>query len=333
MKIISKAPTRIDLAGGTLDLWPLFLLHEDALTINVAINLFATAKLESRDDSSIHIVSKDQKLEVRAQDWKELNVNGPLPLHARLIRYFAPDQGFYLETESLAPMGSGLGGSSTLSVAICGALNEFTARKLKRQDFVGIVRDIEAQVLEIPTGVQDYYAATFGGLSGWHFGIDKVNRITYPASLSDLQNRLLLFFSGKPRNSGINNWEVFKSRIEGDAAVRNHLQTIREEAYRVHNGLQDSNWNTVYNAVNQEWEARKKLAPSITTEQVEDVIRFGFERGAKAAKVCGAGGGGCLFLMMDPANRNAIAEEAARKNLGLLDFEIVPEGLTVINES
>jgi D-glycero-alpha-D-manno-heptose-7-phosphate kinase len=97
--------------------------------------------------------------------------------------------------------------------------------------------------------------------------------------------------------------------------------------------LQDSNWNAVYNAVNQEWEARKKLAPSITTEQVEDVIRFGFERGAKAAKVCGAGGGGCLFLMMDPANRNAIAEEAARKNLGLLDFEIVPEGLTVINES
>jgi D-glycero-alpha-D-manno-heptose-7-phosphate kinase len=333
MQIISKAPTRIDLAGGTLDLWPLFLLHEDALTINVAINLFATAKIESREDSGIHIVSKDQKQEVRAKHWKDLNVNGLLPLHARLIRYFAPEQGFYLETESLAPFGSGLGGSSTLAVAICGALNEFTARKLERQDFVGIVRDIEAQVLGIPTGVQDYYAAAYGGLSGWHFGIDKVERITYPSSLSDLQNRMLLFFSGKPRNSGINNWEVFKSRIDGNSAVQSQLQTIREEANRLHDGLQNSDWNTVFKAVNQEWEARKKLAPSITTEQVEDVIRFGFERGAKAAKVCGAGGGGCLFLMMDPANRSSIAEEAARKNLGLLDFEMAPEGLTVINES
>jgi D-glycero-alpha-D-manno-heptose-7-phosphate kinase len=332
MKIISKAPTRIDLAGGTLDLWPLFLLHEDALTINVAINLFATALIEPRNDSSIHIVSKDQKQEVQAKHWKELNVNGPLPLHARLIRYFAPDQGFYLETESLAPMGSGLGGSSTLSVAICGALNEFTARKLERQSFVGIVRDIEAQVLGIPTGVQDYYAATYGGLSGWHFGIDKVERITYPSSLSDLQNRILLFFSGKPRNSGINNWEVFKSRIDGDAVVQNQLKTIREQAQRLHHGLQNSDWDTVFTAVNQEWEARKKLAPSITTDQVEQVLRFGYERGVMAGKVCGAGGGGCVFLMMDPAYRHSIAEEARQNNLGLLDFEIVSEGLTVINE-
>ncbi len=145
MRITSKAPTRIDLAGGTLDLWPLFLLHEDALTINVAVNLFATAKIEPRNDSSIHVVSKDQKQEISAKDWKGLNVNGTLPLHARLIRHFAPTQGFYLETDSLAPMGSGLGGSSTLAVAICGALNEFTGKQYQRADFIGIVRDIEGQ--------------------------------------------------------------------------------------------------------------------------------------------------------------------------------------------
>ncbi|MCI0447340.1 GHMP kinase [bacterium] len=331
--IVAKAPTRIDLAGGTLDLWPLFLLHEDALTINVAVNLFATAKIQSRNDSSIYIVSKDQKQEVRVKDSKELNVNGPLPLHARLIRYFAPTQGFDIETDSLAPMGSGLGGSSTLAVAICGALNEFTGKQLQPDNFIGIVRDIEAQVLGIPTGVQDAYAAVYGGLSGWHFDINKVQRITYPPSLSDLQNRMLLFFSGKPRNSGINNWEVFKSRIDGDSAVQNQLQTIREESYRVHQGLQNSDWDIVFQGVNQEWEARKKLAPSITTEQVEHVMRFGHERGAMAGKVCGAGGGGCLFLMMDPAHQKEIAEEAREKNLGLLDFEIAAEGLTVINES
>jgi D-glycero-alpha-D-manno-heptose-7-phosphate kinase len=107
------------------------------------------------------------------------------------------------------------------------------------------------------------------------------------------------------------------------------LQTIREQAYRVHEGLQNSDWETVFRGVNQEWEARKKLAPSITTERVEEVLSFGYQRGVMAGKVCGAGGGGCLFLMMDPALRNSLAEEAREKNLGLLDFEIVPEGLTV----
>lgn len=329
MQIVSRAPTRIDLAGGTLDLWPLFLLHEDALTINVAVNLFATAKLETLPDSSIHIVSKDQKQEVRTKHWKELKVTGTLPLHARLIRHFAPTQGVHLETDSLAPAGSGLGGSSALAIAICGVLNQLSGNLRGPDDLIGIVRDIEAQVLGIPTGVQDAYAAVYGGLTGWRFGVNEVQRLTYSIPLSELQNRILLFFSGMPRNSGINNWQVFKSRMDGDSAVREQLEAIRAESYHVHEGLKNSDWDTVFHGVNQEWQARKKLAPSITTEEVENLMRFGRERGVKAGKVCGAGGGGCLFLMMDPDRRKAIEEEAKRNNLGLLDFEIADRGLTV----
>ncbi len=329
MQIVSRAPTRIDLAGGTLDLWPLFLLYEDALTINVAVNLFATAKLETLPDSRIHIVSKDQKQEVRTKHWKELNVTGALPLHARLIRHFAPVQGIHLETDCLAPAGSGLGGSSALAIAICGALNQLSGNLRRPDDFIGIVRDIEAQVLGIPAGVQDAYAAVHGGLSGWRFGVNEVQKHTYSVPLSELQNRILLFSSGIPRNSGINNWQVFKSRIDGDSAVREQLEAIRAESYRVHHGLENSDWDSIFRGVNQEWQARKKLAPSITTEEVENLMRFGRERGVKAGKVCGAGGGGCLFLMMDPDRRKAIEEEARRNNLGLLDFEIMDRGLTV----
>jgi D-glycero-alpha-D-manno-heptose-7-phosphate kinase len=320
-----KAPTRIDLAGGTLDLWPLYLFYENSITINVAINLYAEAAIELLPDSQIHIISKDQQKEIHASGVHELNSGGPLPLHVRLIKYFAPEHGFRIETKSQAPAGSGLGGSSALAVAISAALNSITDNRRSSQDLIGICRDIEAQVLGIPTGVQDHYSAVYGGLSGWSFHPNEVKRITYPVSLQDLQNRILLFYSGMPRNSGINNWQVFKSQIDGDPQIREQLEAIRTEAWNLHEALQKGSWDDVYRSISNEWEARKKLAPGITTAEIEHLIRFGVERGAKAAKVCGAGGGGCVFLMMDPDDRKKIQEDTAAAGFGLLDLKLVPD--------
>ena len=321
----SKAPTRIDLAGGTLDLWPLYLFYENSITINVAINLYAETSIELLPSYEIHIISKDQNQEIHTNSLQELNPSGPLPLHVRLIKYFAPKHGIRIETHSQVPAGSGLGGSSALAIAISVALNSITDNKRSFQDLIGICRDVEAQVLGIPTGVQDYYSAVYGGLSGWSFHPNEVKRITYALPLQELEDRLLLFYSGVPRNSGINNWQVYKSHIDGDSNVRQQLETIRNEALNLHHALEKGSWDDVYRAISNEWEARKKLAPSITTEEIENLIRFGFERGAKAAKVCGAGGGGCVFLMMDPENRHKIQEEATAAGFRLLDFKLVPD--------
>jgi D-glycero-alpha-D-manno-heptose-7-phosphate kinase len=330
MRVVSKAPTRIDLAGGTLDLWPLYLFHENSITINAAINLFAEVTIETLNNPAIHVVSKDQKQELHVLNWRELNPAGPLPLHARLIRYFAPEQGFKMETESLAPAGSGLGGSSTLAIAICGALNSIARHRLDPHDFIGICRDIEAQVLGIPTGVQDHYSALYGSLNGWRFHPNEVQRIKYSLPLDELQERLLLFYSGLPRNSGINNWQVFKRQVDGDQQVREQLDAISLEALALHQALEKQSWSDIFGSISKEWEARKKLAPSITTPEIDGLIRFGFERGARAAKVCGAGGGGCIFLMMEPDVRINLGEEAKKAGYHLLNFSLVSEGLTSV---
>jgi D-glycero-alpha-D-manno-heptose-7-phosphate kinase len=99
MQILAKAPTRIDLAGGTLDIWPLYLLVGEAKTVNVAINLYATAKLESLSGKNINIISKDQNTTAEAEDLASLNHNHKLSLLTRLIHYFAPTEGFRLETD------------------------------------------------------------------------------------------------------------------------------------------------------------------------------------------------------------------------------------------
>jgi D-glycero-alpha-D-manno-heptose-7-phosphate kinase len=329
MQIISRAPTRIDLAGGTLDIWPLYLFLEETFTINAAINLFATAKLEQTGGKQIRITSRDQNQSLEADQFAALPKDGKLSLISRLIHHFAPSEGFHLETDCLAPAGSGLGGSSALAIALCGALNEFTHKGYSQEDLIGVARDVEAQVLGIPTGEQDYYAAVYGGLNAWHFRVQKVERITYDLPLSELQDRLLLFYSGLPRSSGINNWQVFKSRIDGDPKAVEALNTIKAETEKLHHALQQNDWSEAYEAIHQEWEARKTLAPSITTPEIDDLIEFGITNGSRTGRVCGAGGGGCVVFLIDDFTRPYLYDLAKQKNYNVLDFELVSEGLKV----
>jgi len=327
MQIVAKAPTRIDLAGGTLDIWPLYLLVGEARTINVAISLYATARLESHPGNNISVVSRDQNLTEEAQNLENLNHKGSLPLLTRLIQHFAPSEGFLLETDCQAPAGSGLGGSSALAIAVCGALNEFTGKKYSQEELIGVARDVEAQVLGIPTGEQDYYAAIYGGFHSWHFRVQSVEREAHP--MDDLQEQLLLFDSGQQRSSGINNWQIMKNYMDGDPNTVEALQKIKQETDKLHDALKNGDWGDAYEAIHNEWIARKKLAPGITTPEIEDLIEFGITNGSRTGRVCGAGGGGCVAFLIDSFTREYLYDLAKGKNYKLLDFEVAREGLSI----
>lgn len=330
MQISAKAPTRIDLSGGTLDIWPLYLLVGEAITINVAVNLYATATIQPHADKSVRIVSKDQKGTQEAADFTALNhQDGKLSLLTRLIQHFAPAGGFTLETDCLAPAGAGLGGSSSLAIAVCGALNEFTGKKYLPEELIGVARDVEAQVLGIPTGEQDYYAALYGGFNAWHFRVQKVEREPYEIPFDELQDRLLLFYSGQQRSSGMNNWQIFKNRIDGDPNTIEMLQMIKQETDRVHRALKDQDWGEAFEGIHNEWVARQKLAPTIATPEIEELIEFGITNGSRTGRACGAGGGGCVVFLIDTFTRQYLYDLSKEKNYHVLDFEIAREGLTV----
>lgn len=331
--IISKAPTRVDLSGGTLDIWPLYLFLEEAITINVAINLYATARIDPQPGTRITIISKDLSTSESADQLASLPRNGKLSLISRVIHHFAPSKGFKIETDCAAPAGSGLGGSSSLAIAVCGALNEFTKRGYTKEDLLSVARDVEAQELQIPTGEQDYCAALYGGFQGWHFQVREVAREVYDVPKEEIKNRIILFFSGQSRSSGINNWQVFRSYIDGDKVIRETMQHIRNEALQAHNAMKLNDWEKAYRHIHNEWIARKKLAPGITTPQIEELIRFGNENGARTGRVCGAGGGGAMVLLVEPGDRRKIMELARQKSYQLLDFEIAEQGLQVSVES
>src|SRR6478736_1081989 len=178
MKIFSKAPCRVDLAGGTLDIWPLYLYHDNAVTLNFAVNRYASCTLETRPDSQIVLRSRDLDAEEVFADLEALQSakRYKLPLLAYLVKFFAPPTGINLSTDSEAPAGAGISGSSTLIIAVASALNKLTGAGYPIEKLREIAQNVEAQIIRVPTGAQDYYPAMYGGASVIELGEEGITR-------------------------------------------------------------------------------------------------------------------------------------------------------------
>lgn len=328
MKVESSAPTRVDLAGGTVDIWPLYLFHPGAQTVNFAINLFATCRIESRDDNIVRLESKDTGSIVESS-LENFSVDCDLELLARLVKFFAPNQGLTMITECSAPPGSGLGGSSALDIAVCGALNAFTERNYNEEDLLTIAKNIETQVIKVPAGVQDYYPAMYGGVNNIELKVAGVFRQAINTDLAVMSDRLVLCYTGKPHFSGTNNWEITKRHIDSDATIFDQFERIRDISNDMHDALINNDFNRVAQLLDREWLTRKELSPGVSTDKIEELISSARNAGAVAAKVCGAGGGGCMIVVAGEG-RSEDVKQALRNSGGeILEFQIVPHGLSV----
>lgn len=328
MRIESSAPTRIDLAGGTIDIWPLYLFHDQAQTLNVAISLRAHSSIESREDGRIAIRSIDTGREVQAADWRALALDGDLSLLRWLLHFFKAE-GLTLTTRAESPAGAGIAGSSALNIAVCGAMSRWTGADYDAETLLHIAMNVEAQAIAVPTGVQDYRPALYGGVSAVELGVAGVTRVPIEVDARELERRIVLAYTGVPRDSGTNNWEVTRRHIDGDRGVFDCFERIRDTAAAMREALVHGDWDEVGRQVAAEWENRKRLAPGVTTPGIESLVERARAAGAQAAKVCGAGGGGCIFFFGRPADMPAVSEAVAAAGATLLDYRVELDGLRV----
>src|SRR5580693_3341003 len=172
--IVAHAPCRADLAGGTIDLWPLYLFHPGALTLNFALNIQTTCRITPLKGKRIRLRSLDTRKEESFASFDALRLERRfrLPLAARLVQFFAPKEGLLIETNSESPAGAGISGSSALMIATTAALARFTGRNLTLEQMRMIAQNVEAQIIAVPTGCQDYYPALYGGVSAIHLDAD-----------------------------------------------------------------------------------------------------------------------------------------------------------------
>jgi D-glycero-alpha-D-manno-heptose-7-phosphate kinase len=331
MRIQAKSPCRVDLAGGTLDIWPLYLFHENAVTVNFAVDRYTSCDIQTRSDSKIILRSADQNGEESFDSFDELygSKKYKLPLLAHIVRFFRPATGLEVSTNSEAPAGAGISGSSSLLITIGSALTKLTGAGYNIEKIREIAQNVEAKIIHVPTGCQDYYPAMYGGVSAIDLTAAGIQHNTIPVDLADFNERIVLAYSGKPRNSGINNWEVTKAHIDRDKTVFRNFERIAEIAHSLRSALAKSDWDDTARLIREEWSHRRKNAPGITTELIDRLIASAKRAGSKAAKVCGAGGGGCVFFLVEPGTKQDVQLAISAEGGEVLDVKVAPRGVQV----
>lgn len=308
--IEASAPARVDLAGGTLDLWPLHVLHPGSVTVNIAIDRRATCRVR-RGESGVRLVAPDREVDLRADFARELRTDPRTALVAALVEEICPDAPVEVEFLSGVPFGSGLGGSSALAVAVAAALTRMAGASLDGGGGVELVRDVETRVLGKPAGVQDYYSAFGGGLHCLWFRTGRTVAERHEVDPAEWDRYLTLFDTGAAHSSGMNNWEVFRRRLEGDAAVAASLDRIAAAARDMAAAARRGDFPGMGEALDREWSARRELAPVVSSPAIERAIAAAREAGAWGGKACGAGGGGCVIFLAPPERTPAVRDALA----------------------
>jgi D-glycero-alpha-D-manno-heptose-7-phosphate kinase len=318
----ATAPCRVDLAGGTLDIWPIYLFHPGAITVNVAIDRRAWCRVET-GVAGVRVESKDTLQKAEGRDVAEVLGKGSQPLVAELLRALGVETGIRVVTQSKVPAGSGLGGSSALAVAVAAAVARAIDRPLPAEELLPLVRDAECRCIGVPAGVQDHFAAVHGGVLALHLEAGGVRAERLATDPGRIEECLLLLDAGATRFSGINNWEVFKGQFDGEARVREALAAIATVSGRVREALLAARYEDVADLLAAEWDARKRLAPGVTSPEIDRIVEAA-RAGGGAAKVCGAGGGGVVAIWATPGARGPGRREEVTKRLKDAGFRLFP---------
>jgi D-glycero-alpha-D-manno-heptose-7-phosphate kinase len=315
-KVEARSPTRVDLAGGTLDMWPLYNFVDDALTVNLAIDIWTRAEMTARS-SGICIESRDMSLKLEFASLPELlaHADPRLKLFQVILRYWQPQGPFHLVTESQSPIGGGLGGSSSLIVTLQKALMQWQGQRAPSSvEFALLSHNLESRILRTPAGTQDYFPPISGGLSILKYGFNGIEHRVLPSIAPEVFARFLLVYTGKSHHSGINNFEVLKNAVQGDSGTLQALQNIAQVARETAQICETGAWHKLAAQFKLEFEHRRKLAEAFSSPEIEKLHDLTLSAGAEAVKICGAGGGGCVLVWCAPERKAKVAE--ACKNDG-----------------
>jgi D-glycero-alpha-D-manno-heptose-7-phosphate kinase len=334
MELMVTSPNRIDLAGGTTDLYPLYIFMDGGCTVNVAISIKSRVIFREHERTGVRILSEDLGISAEASEPQGLLAEGPLGLIGTAVKAFPPDASLEILTRNEAPAGSGLGASSALLVALLKGLLRLRSEVDSPKDLISLAVNTETSVIGVPAGSQDHIAALYGGISVISYDNRGFERRTVPQGtdwIERLEEMLVLSYTGEGRFSGMNNWEVTKNFIDNVGDTRHNLAAIRDVARETGRMLIAGDLDDIPLLVQKEWHIRRKLAPGISTERTDSIMAAASAAGAKANKICGAGGGGCMITLCHPNRRTAVEKAITEAGGEVIPFRIDTHG-TVVNE-
>ena len=322
MKFQFSSPTRVDLSGGTLDLWPLSMFVWGAKTINVAINIQTHATVEPQSGAEIVWKSLDQSKEFKySNSITCLEDKNPEALYLRsVVRAYKPKQGFTLTTNSESPIGAGLGGSSSLLVSTIKCLESWLYGKISTPVELALkAANIESELMNALAGTQDYFPAICGGLNVIDYSFKGIEHRSEKIDFSPLKSNFMLVYTGKAHHSGINNFQVLCRAVEKDPITTKSLFELKYISEEMEKAITENRWDYLPELFRREFAARVKLAPAFSSPEIQMLHEICISEGAEAVKICGAGGGGCVMVWVNPEKRERVGSACEKRG-----FQILP---------
>ena len=305
MLVSARAWCRVDLGGGTLDIWPLGLLHPGARTVNVAVDLAVRVDLAPSANGRFRV--RQGRSVVEAASAAELATTAG----GELLGLVAVELGLpplEIAVDSASPRGAGLGASSALTVAAIAAGEAWLGvepASVERR--ATLARDIEAQLMALPTGRQDHFPAALGGVLEIRHrpGSQGVRRLE--VDVERLGAALIVAYSGQSHFSAATNWQIIRRRLEGEAETVARFARIAEITAEMPALLEAGELARVGRLMGAEWRQRRGLAAGVATPRIEEMLAAAAAAGAWGGKACGAGGGGCVAVLAPPERRQAVS--------------------------
>ena len=313
----ATCPTRIDLAGGTLDLWPIYAILGKAYTINFAIDLCSHVDLNKRSDLNIYLSLNDLGYQKTFSSLKDVFISSDkeIGLIKEVLKYFNPDFGFELAITAKSPIGAGLGGSSSLLMGLLEAFNQVLDKKQSLLSQVNLAHNIEACFLGQPTGTQDYFVpALKTGTVVISYDLDDMSWKHIKTS-SVVKDKCLLVDTGRSHNSGWNNWSVLKDFVNGDIKTRKVIERIAKVSEEMYFRILNQKLDHLEELFIEEFSARMSLTETFSSPEIQELRKC--IPASSAIKICGAGGGGCVMIWTD--EKENIREICHQKGYQVLD--------------
>ena len=315
MIIRARAPLRISFSGGGTDLPP-YPEERGGVVLNATINRYAYATLRFLPDKILRVNSRDFKTIVHYGLDEPLVYDGKLDLIKACLRRLMPEitvesNGLELYLETDVPAGSGLGGSSSLVVAAIGALRKWQHLPLDNYQMAHLAWMIEREDVGFPGGMQDQYAAVFGGFNFIEFnGSNKVivNPLRVdPRIVNELQYNMLLVYVGRRKHQNVIEEQV-TGYVKRKKNVLDAMDRMKALALEAKNALITGKLNELGAILHEGWLEKKRTATSVSTSHIDEMYEEARRLGVIGGKVSGAGGGGFMFLYCPFDRKAAVAE-------------------------
>ncbi len=328
--IRSKAPLRISFCGGGTDVPP-FPEERGGVVLSATIDKFAYGTLKPSTGTETTVHSIDYDLFAKYTPERLAVYDGELDLVKAVIKDLGGGKPVDLTLHSDAPPGSGLGSSSTMCVALVGLFGEWLKLPMTDYDIARKAYEIERLELKIAGGLQDQYAATFGGFNFIEFG--KSNQVTVNPlrikreTLTELHYRLLLCFTGRTRLSANILTEQTRGYTSGQSSVVEALGEMKRLATEMKNALLRGELDRFGDLLDEAWHHKRNLASQITNAQIDALYTAARKAGAVGGKVLGAGGGGYMLVQVDPTRRHEVQKALTAAGGQVVPFSFEKEGL------